>query len=411
MLEKFDTQIYTLIEKEMKRESDTINLIASENYANRVVIDATGSILTNKYAEGYPHRRYYGGCKFIDRVESIAISRVKKLFGAQHANVQPHSGSQANMAVYFACAKTGDTILGMDICAGGHLSHGAKVSFSGFIFNPVYYGVNPDTELIDYDVVEQIAEKYRPKIIVCGASAYPRVIDFNRFSQIAKKVNAYLCSDMAHIAGLVVVGLHPSPVSVSDFVTSTTHKTLRGPRGGFILCKEEYAGKVDKAIFPGIQGGPLMHVIAAKAVAFKEAETEEFKQYQEQTVKNAKFFAEKLKELGYRLVTGGTDNHMLLVDLRNKKITGAKCQNILEKINIIVNKNCIPFDPLNPTITSGIRIGTPAVTTRGMQENEISKIVEFIDEALQYKDSPEKIKSIKKRVKDFVSQFPIYPEK
>ncbi|MCL5674188.1 MAG: serine hydroxymethyltransferase [Candidatus Omnitrophica bacterium] len=408
MLEKFDLEIYSLIEKELMRESETVNLIASENYVSKAVMEATGSILTNKYAEGYPSRRYYGGCEFIDRIESIAISRVKKIFNAEHANVQPHSGSQANMAVYLSCAKAGDTILGMDICAGGHLSHGTKVSFSGIIFNAVCYGVNPDTELIDYNEIEKIAQKYKPKIIICGASAYPRIIDFNRFAGIAKNVNAYLCSDMAHIAGLVAANLHPSPVPVSDFVTSTTHKTLRGPRGGFILCKERYARSVDKSIFPGIQGGPLMHIVAAKAVAFKEAETGDFRKYQTQIVKNARFFAEKLRELDYRLVTGGTDNHMLLVDLRNKKITGVECQNILEKVNIIVNKNSIPFDPSGATITSGLRIGTAAITTRGMKENEILKIIEFIDEALHYKDYPEKLENIRKGVKDFVMQFPIY---
>ncbi|MCL5408504.1 MAG: serine hydroxymethyltransferase [Candidatus Omnitrophica bacterium] len=408
MLEKFDSEIYSLIEKEMVRESETINLIASENYASSAVLSATGSILTNKYAEGYPSRRYYGGCEFIDSIESIAIARAEKLFNAEHVNVQPHSGSQANMAVYLSCAKPADTILGMDICSGGHLSHGAKVSFSGTIFNAVYYGVNQDTHLIDYSEVENIAQKYKPKIIICGASAYPRIIDFKRFSEIAKNVNAYLCSDMAHIAGLVAAGIHPSPVDVSDFVTSTTHKTLRGPRGGFIICKKEHARKIDKTIFPGMQGGPLMHVIAAKAVVFKEAATDDFKEYQNQIVKNAILFAETLKESGYHLITGGTDNHMLLIDLRNKKITGLECQNILEKINIIVNKNSIPFDPLGATVTSGIRIGTPAITSRGIKEKEILKIIEFINEALYCKDSPEKLKNIRDRVKDFIKQFPIY---
>jgi len=305
--------------------------------------------------------------------------------------------------------KPGDTILGMDICSGGHLTHGAKVNFSGVLFNAVCYGVNPDTQLIDYDMVEDIAQKHRPKIIVCGASAYPRIIDFSRFSEIARKAGSFLCVDMAHIAGLVATGLHPSPVPFAEFVTSTTHKTLRGPRGGFILCRQEYAEKIDRAIFPGIQGGPLMHIIAAKAVTFKEAAGSDFKKYQRQVLSNAKFFAEKLKELGYNLVTGGTDNHMILVDLRNKNITGLEFQKTLEKVNIIVNKNSIPSDPLGPTVTSGIRIGTPAITTRKMKEADVLKIAEFIDETLHYRNSSQNLTNIKKKVKDFVCQFPVYP--
>ena len=410
MLEKIDQEIANLIKQEIKRERETINLIASENYVSKAVLEATGSILTNKYAEGYPGKRYYDGCENVDRIESLAIKRLIKLFNAEHANVQPHAGSQANMAVYLAVLKPGDTILGMDLSAGGHLTHGTRVNFSGMIFNAFYYGVDRETEQLNYDEIAKIAERIKPKLIICGASAYPRIIDFKKFSEIAKSVGAYLCADIAHIAGLISTGLHPSPVECSEFVTGTTHKTLRGPRGGFILCKNEFAQVIDKSVFPGIQGGPLVHVIAGKAVAFKEAMTRKFKSYQKKILENCLYMAKIFSERQYRLVAGGTDNHLILIDLRNKKITGQQAQRALGMAGITVNRNAIPYDPLPPNIASGIRIGVAAITTRGMGKQEIKKILDFIDQALYYKDQPEKLRMLRKDVSKFASQFPIYAE-
>ena len=378
-----DQETFRWIEAEERRQTEGLELIASENFVSRQVREAVGSVLTNKYAEGYPGRRYYGGCEFVDRVESLAIERAKKLFSAAWANVQPHSGSQANMAVYFALLKPGDTILGMDLAAGGHLTHGSKVNFSGKLFRVVSYGVDPETETIDYDEVERLALEHRPKLIVAGASAYPRVLDFARFRQIADRVGAYLMVDMAHIAGLVASGLHPSPLPHAHAVTSTTHKTLRGPRGGLIVGNDlEVAKKVDKMIFPGIQGGPLEHVIAGKAVAFFEALTPEFVEYSKRVVANAKALAALLAERGYRIVSGGTDNHLFLVDLRPKGISGKEAEERLDAVGITVNKNAIPFDPAPPRVTSGIRIGTPAITTRGFSPEEMPLVAELIDEAL-----------------------------
>ena len=378
-----DQETFRWIEAEERRQAEGLELIASENFVSRQVREAVASVLTNKYAEGYPGRRYYGGCQFIDEVERLAIERAKKLFSAAWANVQPHSGSQANMAVYFALLKPGDTILGMDLAAGGHLTHGARVNFSGKFFRVVSYGVDPETERIDYDEVERLALEYRPKLIVAGASAYPRVLDFARFREIADRVGAYLMVDMAHIAGLVATGLHPSPVPHAHAVTSTTHKTLRGPRGGLIVGNDlEVAKKVDKMIFPGIQGGPLEHVIAGKAVAFFEALQPEFKVYAERVVENARRLAAELAERGYRIVSGGTDNHLFLVDLRPKELTGREAEERLDAAGITVNKNAIPFDPAPPRVTSGIRIGTPAITTRGFLPEEMAEVAELIDEAL-----------------------------
>ena len=378
-----DQETFRWIEAEEKRQAEGLELIASENFVSRQVREAVGSVLTNKYAEGYPGRRYYGGCQYVDEVERLAIERAKELFAAEWANVQPHSGSQANMAVYFALLEPGDTILGMDLAAGGHLTHGAKVNFSGKFFRVVAYGVDPETETIDYDEVERLALEHRPKMIVAGASAYPRVIDFERFRRIADRVGAYLMVDMAHIAGLVAAGLHPSPVPHAHAVTSTTHKTLRGPRGGLIVGNDlEVAKKVDKMIFPGIQGGPLEHVIAGKAVAFFEALQPEFRAYAERVVANAKALAGHLAERGYRIVSGGTDNHLFLVDLRPKGLTGKEAEARLDAVGITVNKNAIPFDPAPPRVTSGIRIGTPAITTRGFTPEEMAEVAELIDEAL-----------------------------
>ena len=378
-----DEAIFSWIEAEERRQAEGLELIASENFVSRQVREAVGSVLTNKYAEGYPGRRYYGGCQYVDEVERLAIERAKELFSAEWANVQPHSGSQANMAVYFALLEPGDTILGMDLAAGGHLTHGARVNFSGKFFRVVAYGVDPETETIDYDEVERLALEHRPKMIVAGASAYPRVIDFERFRRIADRVGAYLMVDMAHIAGLVAAGLHPSPVPHAHAVTSTTHKTLRGPRGGLIVGNDlEVAKKVDKMIFPGIQGGPLEHVIAGKAVAFFEALTPDFKAYAQAVVENAKRLAEELADRGYRIVSGGTDNHLFLVDLRPKGLTGKEAEARLDAVGITVNKNAIPFDPAPPRVTSGIRIGTPAITTRGFTPEEMPVVAELIDEAL-----------------------------
>ncbi len=405
-----DREIFDSIMKELERQRNGLELIASENFTSPAVMQAMGNVMTNKYAEGYPGARYYGGCEFVDIAEELARERVKKLFGAEHANVQPHSGVQANMGVYFAVLKPGDTILSMQLSHGGHLSHGHKVSFSGKLYNIVHYTVHPETEQLDFDLIRKLAHEHKPKIILAGYSAYPRFIDFKAFREIADEVGAYLHVDMAHIAGLVAGGVHPSPVPYADFVTSTTHKTLRGPRGGFILSKSEYAKKIDKAVFPGIQGGPLMHVIAAKAVCFKEAMTDEFKQYASQIVKNAKALAETLMEEGLRLVSGGTDNHLMLVDLRPFGITGNVAEHALEKAGITVNKNTIPFDPEKPTVTSGIRIGTPAVTTRGMKEPEMRRIGKLIAEVLRNPESDTVIEKVKKEVRELTEAFPLYKE-
>ncbi len=405
---QIDYEVGQAIISELQRQRDHIELIASENFVSPAVMAASGSHLTNKYAEGYPGKRYYGGCEHVDIIESLAIDRAKKLFHAEHANVQPHSGAQANIAVYFAMLKPGDTILGMDLSHGGHLTHGSPVNISGKYFNIIPYGVRKEDQYIDYDMLRSLAHQHQPKMIVAGASAYPRVLDFNLFREIADEVGAYLMVDMAHIAGLVAAGLHPSPVPFADFVTTTTHKTLRGPRGGMILCKEKYAKAIDKAIFPGTQGGPLMHIIAGKAICFKEAMSLDFVEYQRQILLNAKTLSDELKNLGYDLVSGGTDNHLLLVDLRNKGITGKKAEGKLDMVNITVNKNAVPFDTLSPFITSGIRIGTPAVTTRGMKEGQMKMIAGFIDAALMGEDH--NMESVKQRVIDLCKQFPLYPD-
>ena len=377
-----DPEVAKAIELEEQRQRNKIELIASENFVSRAVMAAQGSVLTNKYAEGYPGKRYYGGCEYVDIVENLARDRVKELFGAEHANVQPHSGAQANTAVYFAFLKPGDTVLGMNLAHGGHLTHGSPVNISGVYFNFVPYGVNSDTERIDYEEVRSLALEHKPRLIVAGASAYPREIDFAKLREIADEAGSMLMVDMAHIAGLVAAGLHPNPVPYADFVTSTTHKTLRGPRGGLILCKQEYAQAIDKAIFPGIQGGPLMHVIAAKAVAFGEALKPEFKLYQRRILENAKALAAALTQKGFRIVSGGTDNHIVLVDVRSKGLTGKEAEHILDEVGITVNKNTIPFDPASPFVTSGIRLGTPAATSRGMNQAAMQRIAEAIDTAL-----------------------------
>ena len=405
-----DPEIFEAIYKEIKRQHENLELIASENFVSRAVLSSLGTPLTNKYAEGYPGKRYYGGCEFVDIAEELARERAKKLFNAEHANVQPHSGTQANMAVYFAVLKPSDTILSMELSHGGHLSHGSPVSFSGKLYNVVYYGVKKDTEIIDFDMVRDLARKHKPKLIVTGYSAYPRKIDFEKFREIADEVGAYLMADIAHIAGLVATGFHPSPVNTADFVTSTTHKTLRGPRGAFILTKEKYKKIIDKAVFPGTQGGPLMHVIASKAVCFKEAMSEEFKNYQEQIVKNAKALANTLKEEGARLVSGGTDNHLMLVDLRPFKITGKKAERILGSVNITVNKNTIPFDPEKPFVASGIRLGTPALTTRGMKEEEMKIVGKLIARVLKNPENESVLNEVKKEVLSLCERFPLYPE-
>jgi len=404
-LKNIDPEIFKAIKGEENRQKNTIELIASENFVSSAVLEAQGSVLTNKYAEGYPGKKYYGGCHYIDIVENIAIERAKEIFKAEHANVQPHSGSQANMAVYFSVLDVGDTILAMNLSHGGHLTHGSPVNFSGRFFNIIPYGVDKETGRIDYDCLRDLAIKNKPKMIVAGASAYPREIDFSIFRSIADEVGAYLMADIAHIAGLVVADLHQSPIPYCHFVTTTTHKTLRGPRGGLILCTEEYARSIDKTIFPGIQGGPLMHVIAAKAVCFKQAMTEEFKGYQKQIIKNAKALANKLMKLGYNLVSGGTDNHLMLVDLRNKGITGKQAENALEEAGITVNKNTIPFDPQKPMITSGIRIGTPAVTTRGMKEKEMEEIAEMINIVLSNIENQKIKEEVRRKVENLCGKF------
>lgn len=407
-LKETDPEIYDAIINEIKREQQKILLIASENYVSKAVLEAQGSIFTNKYAEGYPEKRYYGGCEYADMVEQLAIDRAKKLFNAEHVNVQPHSGSQANMAVYFAFLKPGDVILGMNLAHGGHLSHGASVNFTGMLYKTVFYGVSKETGYIDMDEVRDLAKRHRPRMIITGASAYSRQIDFKAFSDIAKEVGAYLLADIAHIAGLIAAGEHPSPVPYADFVTSTTHKTLRGPRGGFIMCKSEYAKAIDKMIFPGIQGGPLVHVIAAKAVAFKEALTQEFRDYQKKVVQNAKRLASELVNRDFRIISGGTDNHLLLVDLRNLDVTGKEAEESLDKAGITVNKNSIPYDDKPPTITSGIRLGTPTVTTRGMGEIEMIEIAEIIEGVIKNHGDESKISEISKKVLALCKRFPIY---
>ncbi len=403
-----DPEVYNAIKGEEDRELSKIVLIASENYVSNAVLEAQGSVLTNKYAEGYPQKRYYGGCEFADQVESLAIERAKKLFGAEHVNVQPHSGSQANMAVYFSVLQPGDIILGMGLPHGGHLTHGASVSFSGTLYKAYAYGVDKNTELLDYDEVERLAVEHKPKMIVAGYSAYSRILDFPRFRKIADMVGAYLMADVAHVAGLIAAGEHPSPIPYADFVTTTTHKTLRGPRGGMIMCGEKFAKAVDKVIFPGIQGGPLMHVIAGKAVAFKEALQPEFREYQRQVVKNAKALAQRLTEDRLRIVSGGTDNHLMLVDLTPKNITGNEAEDALDAAGITVNKNSIPYDQKPPRVTSGIRLGTPIVTTRGMREQEMKIIGDLICEALANVQSPEKLAAIKERTRAFCSKFPLF---
>ncbi|MBU3091916.1 serine hydroxymethyltransferase [Clostridium sp. CM028] len=405
-LKNNDLKVYDIIKEENARQEDHIELIASENVVSRAVLEANGSILTNKYAEGYPAKRYYGGCEVVDKIENLARDRMKELFGAEHANVQPHSGSQANMAVYFSVLKPGDTVLGMNLSHGGHLTHGSLVNFSGILYNFVPYGVNLETETIDYEKVRALAKEHNPKMIVIGASAYPRAIDFAAFREICDEVNAYMFVDMAHIAGLVATGAHESPVPYADFVTTTTHKTLRGPRGGAILCKEKYAKQVDKSIFPGMQGGPLMHTIAAKAVCFGEALKPEFKVYIDQVVKNAKVLGEELLKYGFKLVSGGTDNHLLLIELTNKDITGKAAEKLLDIVGITVNKNTVPNETLSPFVTSGIRIGTPAVTTRGFKEEEMKKIAELINETLENREG--NLEPIREKVVQLCSKFPLY---
>ena len=407
-LKETDREVYEFIGKEIDRQRNSLELIASENFVSKAVMQAQGSVLTNKYAEGYPKKRYYGGCGFIDDIEQTAIDRVKEIFKAEYANVQPHSGSQANMAIFYAFLKPGDTVLGMDLSHGGHLTHGSPVNFSGKYFNIVPYGVNKTTETIDYDELRKTALQNKPKMIIAGASAYPRIIDFKKFRDIADEAGCYLMVDMAHIAGLVAADLHPSPVPYADFVTTTTHKTLRGPRGGIILAKAKYEKELNSAIFPGIQGGPLEHIIAAKAVAFKEALSENFKNYQRQVVFNASALANTLKNNGFSLISGGTDNHLMLVDFRKSEMTGKQAEALLDEVGITVNKNKVPFDERSPFVTSGIRIGTPAVTTRGMKEGEMIKIGELIVEVLQNPDDETIKNSIKKEVKLLCDKFPLY---
>lgn len=404
-----DPELKGYIDAELNRQRDKIELIASENIVTPAVMEAMGSVLTNKYAEGYPGHRYYGGCEYVDKVETLAIERAKKLFHAEYANVQAHCGASTNMTVYFAFLKPGDTIMGMDLSQGGHLSHGSPVNISGTYFNVVHYGVNPETELIDYDAMDKLAKEHHPKLIVAGASAYPRIIDFKRIADIAHANGDLLLVDMAHIAGLVAAGLHPSPVPYADIVTTTTHKTLRGPRGGLILTNnEEYAKKINKAIFPGIQGGPLMHVIAAKAVAFGEALKPEFREYAENIVKNAKAFAEGLKAEGFRLVSGGTDNHLILVDVRNKNLTGKEAEKLLDNIGITCNKNTIPFDPASPFVTSGIRLGTPAATTRGFKEEDFKEVASIMGLVLNNPEDTDKHAEAAKRVAALCAKYPLY---
>jgi glycine hydroxymethyltransferase len=410
VLEEFDPEISEAVKGELEREAYTLEMIASENFVSKAVMEALGSVLTNKYAEGYPGKRYYGGCEHVDIAENLAIERAKKLFNAEHANVQPHSGSQANMAVYHTLLQPGDTILGMDLSHGGHLTHGCPVNFSGYTYQVVAYGVNRDTELIDYEQVLGLAKEHRPKLIIVGGSAYPRVIDALKFREIADEVGARIMTDIAHPAGLVAAGLYPSPIPYSEFVTTTTHKTLRGPRGGMILCKEEYAKDVNKKIFPGIQGGPLMHVIAAKAVAFKEALDPNFISYQKQVISNAKHLSECLASAGFKIVSGGTDTHLILIDLSNKNITGKAAEEALDLAGITVNKNTVPFETRSPFVTSGIRIGTPALTTRGMKNREMGMIADMIVQTMEHIDEPVFHNKTRENIREFCEQFPLYAE-
>ncbi|MGA2774482.1 MAG: serine hydroxymethyltransferase [Candidatus Omnitrophota bacterium] len=409
-LKKSDAQVYRAIKNEIGREEDTLELIASENFTSMSVFEAQGSVLTNKYAEGYPHHRWYGGCEFMDEIEELAIERAKKLFGAEHVNVQAHSGSQANMAVYFTLLQPGDTVLAMDLSAGGHLTHGHPHNFSGKFYKIVGYGVDRKTEMLDYERIMDLAKKHKPKMILAGASAYPRKIDFKAFRRICDRVGAYLFVDMAHIAGLVAAGVHPSPVPYAEFVSSTTHKTLRGPRGGFVICRKEFAKRLDAEIFPGIQGGPLMHVIAGKAVAFREAMTPAFRVYQRQIVKNSKELAKSLANLGFRIVSGGTDTHLMLVDLSEKGVTGADVSCILGQVGITVNKNLIPFDKKSPAVASGIRLGTAAVTSRSLKEVHMRRIAKFINEAIEGSDDLKRLEQVRKEVLNLTKKYPLYPE-
>lgn len=410
-LEQIDPEVFSAIQKETDRLEQNLELIASENVVSEAVLEAQGCVMTNKYAEGYPGKRYYGGCQFVDEAESLAIARAKELFSADHANVQPHSGTQANMTVYLAVLKPGDSYLGMNLAHGGHLSMGSPVNFSGMLYRVIPYGVSEQTETIDYDELERLAKEQRPKLIVAGASAYPRIIDYARFRKIADEIGALFMVDMAHIAGLVAAGLHPSPVPYADFVTTTTHKTLRGPRGGMVLCRAEHAKTIDSKVFPGMQGGPLMHVIAAKAVALKEALSPEFKSYQQQIVKNARVLAQALMSQGFRLTSGGTDNHLMLVDLRKSELTGKVAQETLDRARITVNKNAVPFDTRSPFVTSGIRIGTPAVTTRGMKEKEMEQIGDFIGRALNHVTDGQVLQTIAGEVGELCRKFPVYPRR
>lgn len=407
-LKEVDADVYRAIAGELKRQRDNLELIASENIVSPAVLEAQGCVMTNKYAEGYPAARWYGGCEYVDVVENLAIERAKRLFGAEHVNVQPHSGTQANIAVYLAALDYGDTVLAMDLACGGHLSHGHKINFSGRSYRFIPYTVNRETEMLDYDEIESLAKEHKPKMIVAGASAYSRTIDFKRFREICDEVGAYLFVDMAHIAGLVAAGIHPSPVPYAEFVTTTTHKTLRGPRAGMILCRREFAKKINSAVFPGTQGGPLMHVIAAKAVALKEALSGEFKEYQLRIVKNARAFAQALGEKGYRIVAGGTDNHLFMADLRPKNISGKEASTVLDKVRITVNKNLIPFDPQTPGVTSGIRIGTPTVTSRGMGEKEMRIIADLMDRAVTHKNDEAELAGVREEVRRLTEAFPIY---
>ncbi|MBT3226272.1 MAG: serine hydroxymethyltransferase [Deltaproteobacteria bacterium] len=409
-IQEFDNELYAAIENEQRRQIDKLELIASENIVSPRVLEATGSVLTNKYAEGYPAKRYYGGCEYVDVAENLAISRAKEIFSADHANVQPHSGSQANMAVYMAQLQPGDTVLGMDLSHGGHLTHGSPVNFSGSLYNIVHYGVKKEDQRIDYDQVADLAKKHQPKMIIVGASAYPRSIDFKLFREIADSIGAVVMVDMAHVAGLIAAGVHDNPVPHAQYVTTTTHKTLRGPRGGLILCAEEYAKKLNSKIFPGIQGGPLCHVIAAKAVAFKEVQTEAFRVYARQIITNAQSLASALIERGYHLTSGGTDNHLMLVDLTNKDITGKDAQNMLDLANITTNRNTVPFETRSPFVTSGIRLGTPALTTRGMKEADMVTVADFIDRVLTNLTNEEQIRTIGEQVKEFSQSFPEFED-
>lgn len=409
-LQQTDPAVFEAVSKELSRQREKLELIASENFTSLAVMQAQGSILTNKYAEGYPAKRYYGGCENVDQVETIAIERAKKMFGAEHANVQPHSGAQANLAVYFALLNPGDTVLGLNLAHGGHLTHGHPLNFSGKLYNMIAMNVKPDTELIDYDEAEKLALEHKPKLIFAGASNYSREFDWKRLREIADKCGAYLACDVAHYAGLIVAGEYPNPVPYADVVTTTTHKTLRGPRGGLILCKESLAKAINSAVFPGVQGGPLMHVIAGKAVCFGEALTDEFKKYQHQVKLNAKELANQLLQKGYRLVAGGTDSHVMCIDLRSKKITGKIAEAALDKAGITANKNTIPFDPEKPFVTSGLRLGTPAITTRGMKEQDMAIVASFIDDAITHYDDEAYLANIASQVKDFLTKFPLYPE-